>query len=88
MYINLRYALELRKIAQYELAARLGVSEARISRCLRGRLEFTAEEKAQIAELLGSLGPALDPVWLFARAVPPRRAQPAPTETVALGSLV
>jgi len=75
VYVNLRYALELRSLQQYELAARLGVSEARMSRCLRGRLEFTAEERARIVAILGSLGPALDPAWLFAQPIPPRARQ-------------
>jgi len=87
MYMNLRYALELRSLQQYELAARLGVSEARMSRCLRGRLEFTVEEKTRIVQILGSLGPALDPAWLFARPVPPRaRVEAGPAGVQALAT--
>ncbi|MFY9585664.1 MAG: helix-turn-helix transcriptional regulator, partial [Candidatus Acidiferrales bacterium] len=55
-----------RGLANYQVAARIGVSEARFSRCLNGRLLFAKEEREQIAQVLG-----YPEAWLFTEPAPP-----------------
>lgn len=67
MYPNLLYALTLRGLLAYQLAAQVRMSESRFSRCARGRMPFTPEERARIVEALN-----FPDDWLFARPTPPR----------------
>ena len=62
------WAAAERGIPHYKLASMIGRSEARLSRCLAGRSDFTAEEYAAIAKALGY--PA---EWLFQEPTPPPR---------------
>lgn len=66
--------------AHYRLAQAIGRSEARLSRCLSGRAEFTLEECAALSRVLG-----FSESWLFEEAAPPsvtpRPAAPARAET-------
>ena len=64
---NLIWAIDEKRLAHYELAARVGMDASRFSRCLRGRFEFAPHERQRIAEVLGY---PLD--WLFEEAKPPR----------------
>jgi plasmid maintenance system antidote protein VapI len=50
---------------QYRLAQSISRSEARLSRCLSGRTNFTAEERAALSRVLGYSEP-----WLFEEATP------------------
>lgn len=55
-----------RRLAHYELAKSIGITESRLSRCLSGRFEFTDKEQAKISAVVGY---AQD--WLFAKIMPP-----------------
>ena len=68
MFPNLLYVLRLRRLSQGELARMLAISEPRLSRCLRGHVEFVESEKAKISELLG-----VELTWLFSKPMPPNR---------------
>jgi transcriptional regulator with XRE-family HTH domain len=57
---NVAWAVAQRKLPQYQLAARIGLSEARLSRGLTGRTELTPGERAAIAGVLG-----FAEAWLF-----------------------
>jgi hypothetical protein len=61
--------------AHYRLAQAISRSEARLSRCLSGRTDFSAEERTAIARVLG-----FSESWLFEEATPPARA--AATELI------
>lgn len=50
----------------YRLAQAVGRSEARLSRCLSGRANFSTEERIAIARILG-----FSEAWLFEEAAPP-----------------
>ena len=65
---NLAWAIDHRRLAHYELAAKVGMERTRLSRCLNGAAEFASHEKERIAV-------ALDfPLeWLFAEPRPPKR---------------
>jgi hypothetical protein len=65
---NLPWAIEERRLAHYEFAARVGMDSSRFSRCLRGRFEFAPHERQRIAEALDY--PA---EWLFLTPEPPAR---------------
>lgn len=52
MLHNVKAALAERRITQYEAAQRLGVSDTRLSRIVRGRIEATTEEKRKLSQLL------------------------------------
>jgi len=67
MFPNLIYAMALRGLLNYQLAAEVDMHESRFSRCARGRLAFKPEERAKIAAVL-----KFDTAWLFARPTPPR----------------
>lgn len=62
---NLAWAIRERG-SQFEFAAQIGESESWVSRRLTGRVEFTAEERARVARILGF--PAH---WLFQAPEPP-----------------
>ncbi len=64
---NLFWAIEQKRLAHYELAARVGMDASRFSRCLRGRFEFVPYQKQRIAEVL-----AYPAEWLFTEPRPPR----------------
>jgi transcriptional regulator with XRE-family HTH domain len=63
---NLEWAIDQQRFAHYEVAAEADMSPSTFSRCLSGRVEFSAEERGKIASLLGY--PA---TWLFQEIVPP-----------------
>ncbi len=65
---RVRAAMAEKGRAQYEVARRVGMSESRFSRCLRGVDEFCAEEREKIAKFLG-----YPKDWLFQEIKPPRR---------------
>lgn len=52
-YPNLAWAAAQRRLAHYQLALDAGMSESKFSRGLNGRNEFSAEERVEIAEVLG-----------------------------------
>ena len=52
MQVLLKLALLRRKETQYSLAARVGMSETRLSRIVQGRAEPTRDECKQIADAL------------------------------------
>ena len=62
---NLLWAI-LQMGRRYEFAARLGVSEAWLSRRLLGRSDFSAEDRLKIADIVG-----YPETWLFSKPVPP-----------------
>jgi phage repressor protein C with HTH and peptisase S24 domain len=53
-------------LLQYQAAALIRMNESKFSKCLHGRAEFSAEERAKLAELF-----ALPADWLFAEITPP-----------------
>ena len=64
---NLLWAIRENRLAQFELAARVGVSESKMSRAINGRLDLSADERHRIADALGY------PVaWLFRPMTQPR----------------
>jgi transcriptional regulator with XRE-family HTH domain len=69
---NLLWALREKKIAQYELAARIGISESKLSRAINGRVELSPDERRLIVEALG-----YSPSWLFRTMTPSRVARGA-----------
>src|SRR5580700_7349524 len=52
-YTNVRYAIYIRGLTQHQFAPLVEMSESRLSRCGRGVLRFTPEERRRIAESLG-----------------------------------
>jgi transcriptional regulator with XRE-family HTH domain len=69
-FVNFRIAVAERRLAQYELAALLRMSDATFSRKLSGRAEFLPHERQCLAEFLG-----FDAAWLFAEITPPASAR-------------
>jgi transcriptional regulator with XRE-family HTH domain len=63
---HVAWAVAERGVPQYKVAAMIGRSEARISRCLSGRTDFTPDERAAIAQALG-----FPETWLFEEVTPP-----------------
>lgn len=63
---HVAWAAAERGMPHYKLAAMLGRSEARLSRCLSGRTEFTPGERTAIARTLG-----FPEAWLFEEVAPP-----------------
>jgi transcriptional regulator with XRE-family HTH domain len=63
---HIAWAVSKRGLAQYRLAALVGCSEARLSRCLSGRSDFREDERAAISRTLG-----LPEAWLFQEVAPP-----------------
>jgi len=66
-YLNLAWAIR-QQGSQFRFAARLGESESWLSRRLTGRLQFTADERARVANALG-----YSAEWLFQEPQPPAR---------------
>ncbi len=64
---NLAWAIAHRRFAQYEVGDAIGKRESAFSRAVNGRVEFTSQERAKIALLLG-----FPQAWLFQEIVPPR----------------
>jgi hypothetical protein len=63
---NLVWATSRERLTHYRLAAAVGISESRFSRCLSGRAEFCQNEREAIArELDYTEG------WLFQEITPP-----------------
>ena len=71
MFPNLISLLVSRGILQYVLARDAKITETRFSRCMRGRLQFTQQERERIARKLD-----VDAAWLFQEVEPPA-ARPA-----------
>jgi hypothetical protein len=69
--MNLRFAIEHRRVYGCEIADALRLDPANFSRRLRWRTQFAPHPKARIAELLGF--PA---DWLFAEMVVPGSTAP------------
>jgi hypothetical protein len=63
---NVVWAMAHRRLPQYSLAVIIERSEARLSRCLSGRADFTDNERAAISQALG-----FPETWLFEEVVPP-----------------
>jgi plasmid maintenance system antidote protein VapI len=59
-FANLLWALLTDGRPHYRIAAAIGCSEARFSRCFTGRATFTEDEKTRLAVVLGYSEP-----WLF-----------------------
>jgi len=78
MFPNLLYAMTLRGLLGYQLAAEAGIHESRFSRCQRGRLAFAPAEMALIAKIL-----RFDEAWLFTRPTLPHGVRVTAAETVA-----
>lgn len=53
MNSRLKLALLECGVPQYVIAQRMGVSETRLSRIIRGRAQATREERKSLSELLG-----------------------------------
>jgi hypothetical protein len=53
-YPNLRYSMGLARLAHYELARELKLSESTLSRKLTGRRDLSPGERARIVEILAS----------------------------------
>jgi transcriptional regulator with XRE-family HTH domain len=53
MLHQIRAALTERRIAQYQAAQQIGMSDTRLSRIICERLEATDEEKRSLSRLLG-----------------------------------
>jgi hypothetical protein len=64
---NLAWALCYQRLQHFRFAELIGVNEARFSRGLNGRLEFTPAERERISKMLG-----FSETWLFAEPCPPR----------------
>ena len=64
---NLAWAMRQRRLAGYEVGQVVGKRASAFSRAGNGLVEFTSEERAKIAVLLGFPEP-----WLFQEIVPPR----------------
>jgi transcriptional regulator with XRE-family HTH domain len=64
---NLLWALRERRIAQFEMAAKVGISESKLSRAMNGRVLLSAEEQSRIGDALGYPVP-----WLFREKRPPQ----------------
>ncbi|MCC6651695.1 MAG: helix-turn-helix transcriptional regulator [Candidatus Eisenbacteria bacterium] len=56
MNLKLKLALLENGGPQYVIARKMGVSETRLSRIIRGRIEPTPAETARLSELLGVAG--------------------------------
>jgi len=67
---NLVWAIGQHRLAHYEVAGSAGMSEARFSRCLNGRFEFSEGERVKIAGLLG-----YSQEWLFEQITLPELAK-------------
>jgi hypothetical protein len=63
---HIAWAAAERRMPHYKLAAMVVCSEARLSRCLSGRTEFTPDERTAIARALG-----FPESWLFEEVAPP-----------------
>lgn len=50
--VELKVAIVRSGLHQYDLAARVGISETRLSRIVRGRLDPTADERQRLAAVL------------------------------------
>jgi hypothetical protein len=69
-YPNLVWAINDRRLACYELAAKISVERTKLSRCMNGLVEFSPTEREKIAEALGY------PLqWLFQTPMPPQREE-------------
>jgi hypothetical protein len=66
MFPHVEWAAEQLRLPHYRLAAVIGCSESRFSRCLAGRTEFTPEERTAISKALG-----FPERWLFEGLSPP-----------------
>jgi hypothetical protein len=65
---NLSWAIAECRLAHYQAATAVHMSESKFSRCLSGRACFSAQEQEKLATALGY------PVtWLFQKASPPGR---------------
>lgn len=71
------FALAEKNIPRYAVAAAIERSESRVSRGLRGIIEFSEKEKQKIAALVGF--PAS---WLFSEVVPPADVPAGPEQAV------
>ena len=69
-YRNLLWALS-NWGTQYRLAREVDCSESRLSRCLSGRSNFTRQERASVARVLG-----FSEHWLFEEIQLPERNVP------------
>lgn len=67
---NLVFAIERLELRHFEVADRVGMERSRFSRCVRGRFEFTSEERRKLAKLLG-----YSDAFLFAVPPPPRHSR-------------
>lgn len=68
-FANLLWAVANDGRPHYKIALSAGLGEARFSRCLSGRSQFTSEERERVA---GALGYSLD--WLFTEIRVPRQS--------------
>lgn len=50
---NLYWAMAEHRLAHYQAAAEIGMSESKFSRCLTGRAKFSLEERQKLASYLG-----------------------------------
>lgn len=78
---NLAWAIAHRRFAQYEVGDAIGKRESAFSRAVNGRVEFTSQERAKIAGLLG-----FPEAWLFQEIVPPPIDDAQPLRSVPVSS--
>jgi len=73
MFINFKIALAARRERQYDLAARVGITEGYLSLIIVGRKRATPELRARLAAALN-----VKESWLFSRRPHAVRAAVAP----------
>lgn len=74
---NLLWAIRESRMAQYQVAAKVGISESRMSRAINGRIALSSGERERIASV-----PAYHAAWLFRAMTPPRAVQDRTHDTV------
>lgn len=74
-FANLLWALRTDERPHYQIAAAIGSSTERFSRCLAGRATFKPEDQRKLAAVLG-----YDEAWLF-QPVKPRVSRIEPRST-------
>jgi transcriptional regulator with XRE-family HTH domain len=70
MFPNLIWAIRQERMAQFDLAAKAGLFESRLSRAINGRVELSTTERERIANILG-----YSVAWLFRPMTPSRAAR-------------
>jgi len=70
IFPNLLFAISDQRLTHYEFCDEVKFDPTRFSRCLNGRLDFSASEKGKISEAL-----RYPQGWLFKEISPPSRVE-------------